>query len=227
MYEEGVVRDSMKVVVGDLDHRTPLIASLIHYTTINPYWSPPEDLVRNKIAPAVVQQGPSYLRDREYEVFSGWTDDSQLLSPDEVDWAAVAAGVVKVRLRRKPSPANPMGRIKIPFGNDMQIYLHDTPAKGLFDQERRALSNGCIRLEDARRLAKWLLGREPVAPSSSPEKHLQLREPVPIYLTYLTAHPMGDRLTLSEDVYGLDREWDQELASAGRGPPQRTGRNFR
>lgn len=216
MYEDGAVRGTMKVIVGNLDHRTPLIASLIHYTTVNPYWNPPEDLVRHRIAPAVLQQGASYLSERGYEILDGPADNAPLMMPDQVNWAAVVAGREHVRLRRKPSAANPMGEIKIPFANDRGIYLHDTPDKSLFGLRQRTLSHGCIRLEDAPRLARWLLGREPVAPSAAPERHLHLPEPVPILVTYLTAHPSVDGIAFTEDVYGLDREWEMEVAAASR-----------
>lgn len=216
MYEEGRVQDSMKVIVGKPDHRTPLIVSLIHYTTLNPYWNPPDDLVREKIAPAVLREGTSYLRERGYEVVAGAPDNAPVMSPDQVNWAAVVSGQERVRLRKKPSPSNPMGEIKIPFANDSGIYLHDTPDKALFNEERRTLSLGCIRLQDAPRLAQWLLGREPVAPSAAPETHLQLPDAVRIYVTYLTAHLAGNDLTFAEDVYGLDDEWEPEVASVTR-----------
>ncbi|HUE80182.1 MAG TPA: L,D-transpeptidase family protein [Sphingomicrobium sp.] len=213
MYEDGRVQDSMKVIVGQLGHRTPLIASMIHYTTLNPYWTPPDDWVSEKIAPAVVREGTSYLRERDYEVVAGASANAPVMAPEQVDWAAVAAGRERVNLRKKPSPANPMGEIKIPFANDRGIYLHDTPDKALFDQAKRTLSLGCIRLEDAPRLARWLHGRKPAAPSSEPEQHVQVADPVRIYVTYLTARVAGDEVTFRDDVYGLDREWQAEVAS--------------
>jgi murein L,D-transpeptidase YcbB/YkuD len=97
-----------------------------------------------------------------------------------------------------------MGRIKIGFPNSEDIYLHDTPNKDLFAQEDRTLSHGCIRLEDAERLGRWLMGREPHAASNDPEQNVLLPTPVPIYVTYLTAQADGGRLTLLDDPYGRD-----------------------
>ncbi len=97
-----------------------------------------------------------------------------------------------------------MGQVKFPFQNDAGIYLHDTPNKQLFAEQNRDLSNGCIRLEDAQRLGRWLLGREPSG-SESPEAHIALPRAVPVYVTYLTAQPRDTGVALLPDVYGRDR----------------------
>jgi murein L,D-transpeptidase YcbB/YkuD len=105
-----------------------------------------------------------------------------------------------------------MGRIKIGFPNGSDIYLHDTPNKALFAQEDRTLSHGCIRLEDAERLGRWLMGREPQAASSDPEQNVLLPAPVPIYVTYLTAHVDGGQLAFVDDIYGRDAQRQQVAA---------------
>lgn len=204
MMEDGRVRDSMKVVVGKPDHQTPLIASVIYYATFNPYWNAPESLVREKVAPGVIREGFKYLDDRGYDVMANWREDSPIVSPSVIDWRAVAAGRQTVRLRKRPHGANPMGAIKIPFPNNLDIYLHDTFERDLFAKDSRALSLGCIRLENAQRLTRWL-GLSPVAPSSKPELQVGLPAGVPIYLTYLTARAEGGQLTFAPDVYGIDR----------------------
>ena len=99
-----------------------------------------------------------------------------------------------------------MGQLKIPFSNGLDIYLHDTPNKALFSQDDRSLSHGCIRLEDADRLGRWLLGREPRAASLDPEQNVLLPTPVPIYLTYLTAQVNNGRLSFVDDSYGRDTQ---------------------
>ena len=86
-----------------------------------------------------------------------------MLSPDSVDWKAVAAGETHVYVRQLPGPANSLGQFKFDLPNGDGIYLHDTPKKELFSQDQRNLSHGCVRLEDAPRLARWLLGKDPPA----------------------------------------------------------------
>jgi murein L,D-transpeptidase YcbB/YkuD len=97
-----------------------------------------------------------------------------------------------------------MGQLKFGFANANDVYLHDTPNKDLFAQDDRDLSNGCIRLEDAQRLGRWLMGSQPVATSADPEQHVLLPKPVPIYVTYFTAHADGGQLSLIDDRYGRD-----------------------
>lgn len=214
MYEDGRETDSMKVIVGKRDAQTPMIASTISYATFNPYWNIPTDVAKRVVAPLVVKRGTKYLKAARYEVASGWTDDAAVVPSDEVDWKGVADGSKQVRIRQLPGADNMMGDIKFNFPNSTGIYLHDTPQKTLFAKDKRTFSLGCVRLEDAPRLARWLLGRDPVAPSDAPEQHVQLPSGVPIYITYLTAHAEAGQLTFADDVYGLDRSPALEVAAA-------------
>jgi murein L,D-transpeptidase YcbB/YkuD len=143
------------------------------------------------------------LKARGYQVLAA-DGSGDIIDPASVDWRAVAAGTEQVRVRQLPGPANSMGRIKIGFANSSDIYLHDTPNKDLFSQDDRTLSHGCIRLEDAARLGRWLMGREPTTASHEPEQNVLLPGPVPIYVTYLTAHTDGGQLTFVDDPYGRD-----------------------
>jgi murein L,D-transpeptidase YcbB/YkuD len=205
MIEDGQIVDSMKVIVGKADPstQTPMLASVIHYATLNPYWHVTPDLVRSLIARNVLDQGLGYLKVHGYQVLSA-DGSGDMLDPAKVDWRAVADGGQLVQVRQLPGPGNSMGRIKIGFANASDIYLHDTPNKDLFAQDDRSLSHGCIRLEDARRLGRWLMGRDPETASSAPEQNVLLPSPVPIYVTYLTAHVDGGQLSFADDPYGRD-----------------------
>jgi murein L,D-transpeptidase YcbB/YkuD len=213
MYENGRVGDSMKVIVGKPKYATPMIASMIHYATLNPYWHVPEHLVREMIAVNVVKQGPAYLKRQGYQVVSDYSDGAEVLSPASVNWKAVAAGTAMVKMRQLPGPTNSMGTIKFPFANGEGIYMHDTPDKDLFAQAQRTLSNGCVRLEDAPRLARWLMGSDPQAAGPAPEQTVRLPKGVPIYITYLTASPNGGELTYVDDVYGRDAQGFSKTAA--------------
>ena len=184
MIEDGRVRDSMKVIVGKPDTPTPELKSVINYETLNPYWHVTADLAKTLIAPRVLQGGDAYLTERGYEVLSSWGPDAHVISPDSIDWKAVAAGNAHVYVRQRPGPANSLGHYKFDLPNGDGIYLHDTPKKELFAQDARNLSHGCVRLEDAQRLARWLLGKDPPA-ASAPEENILLPQPVPITISYL------------------------------------------
>ena len=184
MLEDGRVRDSMKVIVGKPDTPTPALKSVINYETLNPYWHVTADLAKTVIAPRVLKDGNGYLVQQGYEILSGWGPDARLLSPESIDWNAVAAGNAQVFVRQRPGPANSLGRFKFDLPDGDGIYLHDTPKKELFAQDDRNLSHGCVRLEDAERLARWLLGKDPPA-ASAPEQNVLLPQPVPIMISYL------------------------------------------
>lgn len=218
MYEDGKPVDSMKVVVGKSDTQTPTMAGYIRYAISNPYWNVPIELVRAKTAPTVLSQGMTYLKSRGYEVLSGWGDDATVIDPKTVDWRAVARGEADVRVRQRPNSGNAMGKVKYEFPNQLGIYLHDTPEKELMLKDARQFSNGCIRLEDAERLGRWLMG-QPLPVGETPEQRVDLPAPVPIYVTHLTALPAEGHIAFVRDPY--DR--DNKVSPLSSSPQMATG----
>ncbi|MFC7535888.1 L,D-transpeptidase family protein [Sphingomonas sp. GCM10030256] len=205
MMERGEVVDMMRVVVGKPVHATPMMAALIRYTSLNPYWNVPPDLVAERVAPFVLKEGIGFLKAKGYQVLSDWGDAPEVVDPRTVDWKAVAAGTREIRVRQLPGPANGMGAMKFMFPNPQGIYLHDTPSTELFSEASRLFSGGCVRLEAAPRLAAWLYnGRAPKAQGAKPEQKVMLDKPVPVYLTYLTAVPSGSSVAFYQDIYGRD-----------------------
>jgi murein L,D-transpeptidase YcbB/YkuD len=215
MIEDGRIVDSMKVVVGRAGPRTqtPMLASTIYYATLNPYWHVDGELVRSLIAKNVLEQGLGYLKSHGYQVMPADENDDTLLDPSKIDWQAVRNGSLEVRVRQLPGPGNSMGHVKFGFPNAYDIYLHDTPMKDLFAQDDRTVSHGCIRLEDAERLGRWMLGRDPTAESTAPEQNIPLPTPVPIYVTYLTAQAHDGQLSFVDDIYGRDAQVTAEVAA--------------
>lgn len=212
MFENGRPVDRMKVVAGKTEYPTPMMASIMYYMVYNPYWNAPDHLAR-KIAQNYLSMGASYLNGRGYQVMSDWTTDASVIPTAEVDWKGIAKGSVKVRIRQKPSDDNSMGDLKFPFPNSEDIFLHDTPHKEYFARASRNLSNGCVRLEDAPRLARWLLGKDPVAPNGDAEIQVPLPQGVPIYLTYVTAQVRDGKIAWLDDPYGLDQPKKMQVAS--------------
>jgi murein L,D-transpeptidase YcbB/YkuD len=221
MYQDGAQIGSMKVVVGDYNKYiprwmpTPLVTSMMFYVVHNPYWNAPDFLVRKNIAPRYLAEGDKYFKYRGYNVMSDWTHDASIIPASSIDWKAVKAGTLNPRVRQDPGPDNFMGQLKLPFANPEGIYLHDTDEEDrkLFSYSERTRSNGCIRLEDAPRLATWLLGHAPVSPTGQAEYPEQLRQGVPIFVTYLTAIPENGQLTFLKDIYGLDPGSNTRVAS--------------
>lgn len=206
MFNGGKVVDSMKVIAGRPATPTPMMTSVIRYATLNPYWNVPTDLTRSRLAPEVAVKGPAFLKAGGYDVLSDWSPDAAPTDPALVDWQAVASGLRVVRVRQRPGAGNGMGRMKFMFPNGNDIYLHDTPDKGLFSNAGRYFSAGCVRLEDAPRLGRWLFGKPLAAKSARPEQRVELSDPVPIYITYFTAFPAGQKVAIRSDVYGRDSD---------------------
>lgn len=205
MIDGDKVEGPMRVIVGKRSMQTPTLAGYIRYVTLNPWWNVPPDLARER-AKRVLKSGPGILRRENMELLSDWSDRPRVIQAGQVNWKAVASGRTSLRMRQRPGGANVMGAMKFMLPNSLGIYLHDFPDKSLFARADRRISSGCVRLEDAPRLARFLFGGPaPRASGSAPEQNVDLPEPVPVYITYLTALPDPVRgVVLQRDVYARD-----------------------
>ena len=189
----------MDVVVGKEGHDTRIFTGNLNQVVFSPYWNVPPDIVRNEILPAQ-EKDPGYLEKENMEVIG--ENDSL---PE---------------IRQKPGEKNALGKVKFLFPNSFNIYFHDTPAKNLFENNKRAFSHGCIRLSDPVRLANYLLQNQPEwtpekidkALNSKKEKFVKLKKTVPVLITYYTAwvDEEGD-LNFREDIYGHDAELNKKM----------------
>jgi len=215
MYDHGQVVDSMRVVAGRPDPaaQTPMMNAFIRYVALNPYWNSPPDITARRLAPTILKEGRAYFTKRGYDLVDHFGPDAHVLDPMSVDWKGVAAGRVQVNLRQRPGPANSMGKMKFMFPNEQGIWLHDTPEREKIEDAARLQSNGCVRLEAASRLERWLFnGRPPNPKGAGPEQKVNLPTPVPLYITYLTAVPSGTSIVYFDDFYGKDRVEAQRFA---------------
>ena len=203
-YDDGSLKDSMRVIVSEAAQQTPMMAGMVRYAILNPYWHVPPDLAQSRLAPRVLSEGLNYLSKKGYEVVSDWSSKAKIIPAESINWKAVAAGKIEVKVRQRPGPLNGMGEVKFMFPNDLGIYLHDTPGKALFQKSERTFSAGCVRLEDAQGLKRLILGETPVAASTIPEQYIPLSRPVPVFLAYLTAFPQGGKIVERPDVYQRD-----------------------
>ena len=205
MYENGKAVDSMVVVVGKTKYPTPMLAAYIRYAALNPYWYVPPDLAWDDVGQFVEKQGFSYFEKMGYEQVSDWSKNPQVLDATKIDWDSVRDGKTEILLRQKPGPENFMGRIKFMFPNQFGVYLHDNPRRELFEKSVRYFSGGCVRLEDAWRLSRWLFHRELTWEGAGTEEPVPLDQPVPVYITYMTAVPDGQAIAYYDDAYGRDK----------------------
>jgi murein L,D-transpeptidase YcbB/YkuD len=211
MVEDGRIAGGMKVVVGKQDMQTPAMAGMIRFAVLNPYWNLPPDLIRDR-ARKVLRRGTRAVEAERLQILSDWSSSARVLNPGRVDWRAVASGRRYVNLRQRPGSRNMMGAVKFMMPNDLGVYLHDTPLRDHFARDDRRISSGCVRLEDAPRLARWLFDGDPPGPSGVAEQRVDLPEPVPVYIAYFTAIPSRGEIVFQPDRYGRDRALLARLA---------------
>jgi murein L,D-transpeptidase YcbB/YkuD len=199
----------MRVIVGKPDNPTPLFTDQMTYVAFSPYWNIPESILKNEALPHVVKD-PQWLQRNNMEVVG---TSGTIVDASAVDWSNEDA-VKAVRIRQAPGPENALGLVKFIFPNNFSVYLHDTPTDKLFFNERRALSHGCIRVENPVGLAHYVMGDQPewtperisAAMHAQEEKTVKLKSPIPVHIGYWTAwvEPDGKTVTYTDDPYGID-----------------------
>jgi len=221
MVEAGQVVKTMRTIVGRKRRPTPVLSSMITYLEINPYWYVPSKIAREDLLPKI-QKNPNFLARQNFRVFDSWDKDARELDPFTIDWASLSEDHFPFRLRQEPAARNALGRVKFMFPNDMSVYIHDTPSKGLFGKSSRPFSSGCVRVEDPLALVSLLVSRQDwdqarlsEAVTSNQRQVIILDEPVPVYLVYLTAWVEEDGAThFREDIYGRDQALFSALAES-------------
>jgi murein L,D-transpeptidase YcbB/YkuD len=200
-HEHSAEQFGMKVVIGSKANQTYFFQDMIQTVEVNPYWGVPQSIIVNEMLPKL-RQDPSYLDRSGYELLVA----GRTVASSGVNWNT---SVKNISVRQPPGKSNALGELKILFPNTHAIYMHDTPSKGFFDRDNRALSHGCIRLVDPRKMAAAVLGTtvqkvgEQIA--SGQNRAIQVPKKVPVYIAYFTAWPNKDgQVEYFDDVYGRD-----------------------
>ena len=208
---ERTIHDT-RVVVGLPYRRTPVFSEEISYLELNPYWHVPPSIARRDILPRL-KSDPGYLAANNYTLFSDWSAGASVVDPLSVDWSAVTPRGFGYKIRQEPGDNNALGRIKFMFPNRFSIYLHDTPAKSLFNRAERSFSSGCIRVMNPLGLAEVVLDGMPgwdraridrIIETGAPTV-VSLAEPLPVHLSYQTAWVNKDgSVHFRSDIYERD-----------------------
>ncbi|SEH37705.1 L,D-transpeptidase family protein [Magnetospirillum fulvum] len=215
LVEDGAVAMTMRVVVGDTRHPTPSMDTSMSSVVLNPPWSVPSSIANNEILPKL-RRDPNYLATSNLQI-ADYPEDSPEAAGDGIDWNAIGKKF-PYRLRQPPGPDNALGQLKFNLRNADDIYLHDTPNHRAFSRAYRALSHGCIRLEEPVALGEMLLGsrwKSRLSENLNEDKKtrtLKLERNIPVYLIYFTAwvDPTGE-INFRDDIYGHDRRLGQAL----------------
>jgi murein L,D-transpeptidase YcbB/YkuD len=191
---------NMRVVVGSPGHQTFFFEDEIQLVEYNPYWGVPRSIIVNEMLPHL-RQDPSYLDRLGYET----SVNGQTVSSSDIDWSTTDS----VDVRQPPGRSNALGVVKIMFPNKHAIYMHDTPQKSFFKRDMRALSHGCVRLADPKKMAAAVMDTtiEDIDAHIATGQNQQAKvpRPFPVYIAYFTAYPNKDGVVeYFDDVYNRD-----------------------
>jgi murein L,D-transpeptidase YcbB/YkuD len=219
-YDDGKQIWTMNVVVGKLLHETVTFSGKMKNVVFNPYWVVPSGILYKEVIPGV-RENRSYLRKHNMEIVDR---KGEVVTADNIDWSKYSKGGFPYTIRQVPGKNNSLGRVKFLFPNSFSIYLHDTPSRSLFQEEKRAFSHGCVRVDDPEKLANYVLAPEGWSPDSvrkalkpGKEKWVSLKNPVPVFIVYFTAWVEEDgQLHFRPDVYGRDERLKEELLEMDR-----------
>ena len=221
--EDGYLYSRHNTVVGKLDRPTPEVSSDIIQLNFNPYWHAPMSIAEKDIIPQL-RKGLSYLEKINMRVFKG-SYYGEEVDPKEVDWTK--ASPKTYFFRQEPGANNAMASVRINFPNDHDVYLHDTPGKGLFARAVRYDSSGCVRVDDVGTFVSWLLrgqgewSQDKVRELSDTRERLdvELVQRVPLRIVYLTAWATPDgAVHFRSDIY--NREAVDETAQPDQAEEQ-------
>jgi len=199
VYEGKQKAFDIDVVVGKEGHNTMMFNGDLNQVVFSPYWNVPPSIVAKEILPAI-EKNPNYIAKENMEITGN--DDGLPV------------------VRQKPGAGNALGKVKFLFPNSFNIYFHDTPAKSLFEKDKRAYSHGCIRLKEPEKFANYVLRNQPEwtpekiseAMNSGDEKYVKVKDPIPVVITYYTAWVDDNgRLNFREDIYGHDARLAEKM----------------
>ena len=209
VYRNNKEKMKTRVVIGAEYTPTPVFHDTLKYVIFSPTWLVPRSIFEEEFFPKLLDD-PAHFDPQRFRFFK----DGKEIDPLGEDWKDKKIDLKAYSVMENPGEANSLGKVKFIMPNDFSIYLHDTPADQLFDQETRALSHGCIRVEKPAEFAEYLLsGKEgwnadkirEVMQAGEPVK-VDLEKPYPVYIVYRTVWvDDNDQIHFREDVYGHDQ----------------------
>jgi murein L,D-transpeptidase YcbB/YkuD len=215
--ENGVVYSHHAAGVGKIDRQSPIMQAKATEINFNPFWTVPPSLIKKDLIPKM-QADPSYLADEKIRVFN---KEGQEVSPQSINWNSDEATHYKYR-QDQGADLNSLGFVRVNIPNPYGVYMHDTPSKGVFGDDFRFVSSGCVRVQDVRDYVAWLLkdnpgwGRDQIDEvfRSGERLDVKLTKPINVYWVYVTAWATPDGIVqFRPDVYQRDGAGPGPIAS--------------
>ncbi len=221
--EDKALRLQMKVIIGKRKNPTPVFSNTVQTIVLNPHWNVPKSIIQKELIPKILKN-PNAMVKEKIEIHTGWGKDARKVSASSVDWRQYRySKTMPFRFAQVPGYHNALGKVKFLFPNQFIVYMHDTPTKSLFNQNVRAFSHGCIRLDKPIELLKTFstfndnvdFEKAQERLKGTKKEFLSLQTQVPVDVIYLTAYVDYDGvLQFRNDIYGYDemqllsyREW--------------------
>jgi murein L,D-transpeptidase YcbB/YkuD len=206
--ENGYVVSHHTAGVGKIDRQSPVMQTKAIQINFNPFWTVPASVIRKDLIPKM-QADPNYLADNHIRVYN---KDGVELAPEQINWNSLEALNYKFR-QDVGGDFNSLGVVRIDIANPYGVYMHDTPAKGIFGDDFRFVSSGCIRLQNVRDFVAWLLKETPgwdrdhidEVIRSGERVDVRITPAVPVYWVYVTAWATPDGvMQFRDDIYQRD-----------------------
>jgi murein L,D-transpeptidase YcbB/YkuD len=205
--EGGVIQTHHAAGVGKIDRQSPVMQAKALEINFNPFWTVPASIIRKDLIPKM-QADPNYLTENKIRVINS---SGQEIPPNAINWNSMEA--TNYRFRQDPGgDFNSLGFVRINIANPYGVYMHDTPAKGIFGDDFRFVSSGCVRVQNVRDYVAWLLKDNPgwdrnridEAIRSGQQISVKLTPAVPVYWVYITAWANEGIVQFREDIYKRD-----------------------
>jgi L,D-transpeptidase YcbB len=205
--ENGVAVTRHTAVAGKPDRPSPDVRSKITQINFNPFWTVPVSIIRKDLIPKM-QAEPDYLTKNHIRIYDAKSNE---LPPSQIDWYSAEA--VNYKFKQDVGDFNSLGSMKINFPSPDGVYMHDTPSKGLFGEDFRFASSGCMRVQNVRELVYWILAETPgwskaeidEVIKSGERKDAKVLKPLPLYWVYVTAWATPDGIVqFRDDIYSRD-----------------------
>jgi murein L,D-transpeptidase YcbB/YkuD len=214
--KDGKTVHTAKVVVGKPFTRTPVFSEKMKYVVLNPYWNVPPNIANGEYLPKL-RRNPGVLARERIRIFNA---GGKQVDPYSVNWSALSR--MPYSLRQDSGAKNALGKVKFMFPNRFNVYLHDTPSKSLFNKDLRIFSHGCMRVQNPLDLAEliladqgWSRARIDSTIAQGGERIVNLKTPIPVHVTYLTAWVNKDgAVNFRRDPYKRDEQLAEALTGA-------------
>lgn len=219
-YEGGKPIFEMPVVVGSSARQTEAFSTIMTGVRLNPGWTVPPTIKEEDYIPTL-RTNPAALTEKGILIYADWSHESEPIDPTTVDWSLLSDNDIKaMRMYKKSGTSNPLGQYRFLMNNKYDIYLHDTNQHNLFSHAMRAQSSGCVRLDDPRKVAEFLLKETPGWTSEKIDEYLErgktydvaAKRHIPVYFDYKTAWLNKEgKLVLGVDIYDFDTDLDRDI----------------